>query len=707
MQTGPTLFSGEPYPGGRPLGARLIACPGSGAGGRGGREMTDQKPDIIQVAQVLNCLPDKRSGGRHWGGNCPAKHESKEGRCFNIWEATQSFHCFHCGAGGDVFELIKTSLGCDFKEAIYWATEKGLITGNGHNEGSYTERRKIHQILTDAAKFFHANLKDYSHPTEHYGFTEETIRQHLIGYAPIDKNALKKHLIDQGHKLEDIKKTGLLGKFDDSFFQGQFIFPYWNQGLVKYFIGRQTTETPDWKTAKYEKLPTTDIIKNEIFYGEDSIRGKDTVYVTEGVTDCLAALQHGLPSISPVTVQPKKADRPKLLQLLKGKRVYLIPDNEENQAGMKGAKETLSFLRNNDIEACIITLPKPAGQEKIDLNEFLRDHGIDAFNRLVEEQTPRRVIPASILLRKEYPREQEIIGKGILPKGGGLILAGESGEGKSLMRLELAIHLAMGWPLWDMEITTARRVLIFQFENTEAQEAYRLKRMLRGLEITTFPDNLSFSDPTIRVDMGRPQDRAKMTEIVQESGAEVVIYDPLTSLHRVNENDNVQIRIILDNLTEINRRTGTTAMLIHHFGKPNENTTTAHRTRGASSIKDWADTLVAVTRKKHEHRILRLVEFIKVRNGPERKPMLIERDENFLHHITEEDMLCPPEKVREILTGLGGHIEGQEPLKQAIIEAVGCSPRSAATFISLAVERGTIRAEPNPVDSRKKIYGSR
>ena len=48
-----------------------------------------------------------------------------------------------------------------------------------------------------------------------------------------------------------------------------------------------------------------------------------------------------------------------------------------------------------------------------------------------DDQTPR-VIPASILLRKEYPREQEIIAKGILPKGGGLILAGESGEGKSL-----------------------------------------------------------------------------------------------------------------------------------------------------------------------------------------------------------------------------------------------------------------------------------
>ena len=662
------------------------------------------KPDILQTAQALNCLPEKRSGSRYWGGNCPAKHESDGGRCFNIYEDTQSWHCFHCGAGGDAFELIKTALNCDFKDALYWGREQGLITSNGLNEASYTELRNIHSILTDAAKFFHANLKDLTHLKDHYGLSEETIQKYLIGYAPTDKHALKKHLTDKGHDLASIKKSGLLGKFDDSFFQGQITFPYWHHGLVKYFIGRKTDQTPSFKQGKYEKLPITDIIKNDFFYGEDSIRGKDSVYVTEGVTDCLAALQHGLPSISPVTIQFKKSDHPKLLFLAKGKRAYLIPDNEENQAGMKGAQETLSFLKNNGVEAIIITLPRPEGKEKIDLNEYIRDHGIDAFKCLVEEQTPRRVIPASILLRKEYPKEQEIIGKGILPKGGGMILAGESGEGKSLIRTELAVHLAMGWSIWDLEIPTARRVFIFSFENPEATEAYRLKKMLRGLQIANFPDHLSFSDPTIRLDLNLKRDRAKALEIVQESGANVVIYDPLTSLHSVNENDNVQVRAVLDTITEINRKAGTAAIVIHHFGKPQEGLATAHRTRGASSIRDWADTLIAVTRKKHESRILRLLEFIKVRNGPEAKPILLERDEYFLHHVTEEDMLCPPEKVKAILEALGGKVEGQEPLKQAIMETTGCNERSARSFINLAVERKAIKCNEHSQDSRKKIY---
>jgi hypothetical protein len=98
------------------------------------------------------------------------------------------------------------------------------------------------------------------------------------------------------------------------------------------------------------------------------------------------------------------------------------------------------------------------------------------------------------------------------------------------------------------------------------------------------------------------------------------------------------------------------------------------------------------------------LEFVKVRNGPEAKPILLERDEYFLHHVTEEDIICPPEKVKAILASLGGKVEGQEPLKQAIMEATGCNDKSARTYISLAVNRKAIQCDPNPQDSRKKIY---
>lgn len=111
------------------------------------------KPDIIQVAQALNCLPEKKSGSRIYGGNCPAKHGSENGRCFNIYEDTQSFFCWHCNAGGDSFELIKTALSCDFKRALSWAKEHGLITGNGHNGASYAKPERSTRFLARRLTF--------------------------------------------------------------------------------------------------------------------------------------------------------------------------------------------------------------------------------------------------------------------------------------------------------------------------------------------------------------------------------------------------------------------------------------------------------------------------------------------------------------------------------------------------------------------------
>ena len=52
----------------------------------------------------------------------------------------------------------------------------------------------------------------------------------------------------------------------------------------------------------------------------------------------------------------------------------------------------------------------------------------------------------------EFKKQEEVIGKGILPKGGNLILVGESGVGKSMMTLEISIHMAMGWGLYDLPI---------------------------------------------------------------------------------------------------------------------------------------------------------------------------------------------------------------------------------------------------------------
>lgn len=440
----------------------------------------NEKPDIIQVAQILNCLPEKKSGNRYQGGNCPSGHESDRKKCWAIYVDTQSCYCWHCHIGGDSFELIKAKMKCDFTDAVLWAKEHGLITGNGHNESNYAEFRKAHLILTEAIKFFHCTLPAIvrEHLIKHYGLNNETIDKYLIGYAPCNEHKLKEHLIKKRYQLEDIKKIGLLNKKNQSFFQGQIVFPYWHSGLFKYAIGRNTEDTPKYK-GKYDKLPITELIKNDYFYGEDSTRGNDIVYVAEGVTDCLAALQHGLPSISPVTTQFSKKDHPKLLQLVKGKRVYLIPDNEENQAGMKGAQETLSFLKGNGIEACIITLPRPEGQEKIDLNEYLRDNGIDAFLKLVKEQSPAGIADlicdVSTFIAIEFPEKHNII-KPWLSESTINMIYGPRGVGKTMFVFGVLCAATTGIPFGPWQVNTTIPCLYLDGEMAPQDTQKRLSR---------------------------------------------------------------------------------------------------------------------------------------------------------------------------------------------------------------------------------------
>jgi RecA-family ATPase len=87
------------------------------------------------------------------------------------------------------------------------------------------------------------------------------------------------------------------------------------------------------------------------------------------------------------------------------------------------------------------------------------------------------------MLAIENDHREPIIENGIMPNESHLLIAGESGVGKSLLRLELAIHMAIGWEWLGFKIPKPRRVLVMQWENPEITERNRLVAMCEGLDI--------------------------------------------------------------------------------------------------------------------------------------------------------------------------------------------------------------------------------
>lgn len=305
------------------------------------------------------------------------------------------------------------------------------------------------------------------------------------------------------------------------------------------------------------------------------------------------------------------------------------------------------------------------------------------------------VFSADDLLSRDLQPPQDIIGHGILPQGAGLFLTGDSGLGKSLLTLEMAVRLSQGLELWGLPVGKACKVLIVQAENPEYSMRFRLKRILAGLNLSQAP-RLFLTPSTSRLNLSTPKDHRVLVERISELQADVVFLDPLISYHSTPENDNSQMRGFLDHLTDISRSTGAAWVLVHHHGRPQDGES---RYRGASAIKDWADTFLTLAFQKggaKDRKVLELT-FEKIRHGPGRAALILERDGNFIHSIAEDDK-C--KAVVAALECLHGNCAGITPLLNILTQQTGWSERTAYRAIDAAIGRGITVYD----SGRKKIY---
>lgn len=529
------------------------------------------------------------------------------------------------------------------------------------------------------------------------------------------KHLCEKYRIDSGRTASNRNSFNAMKQEDEYVYVDEQNFPLFK---VKKYKDQRTGKksfpqfSNDGKGGWKSGLNGT----RKVLYNLPDVIKSSIVFVCEGEKDCHAVLSLYGEGTCAATCNPGGAGKwcNDYSKCLSGKTVWILEDNDD--AGRSHAQKVFESIKDVTISVGLIEFPELP--EKGDVSDFIASfsslpEAAEALNGRIETtetySPPRRTLTINELFATEFQRKNYVIGKGILPVGGCLLLAGESGVGKSMLRNELALHISLGWPFLGMEIPTARSVFIFQFENTLEAEQTRLRAMVKGLRLSegNFPGRISFSIPTIRVDLGDIASQTEILSIIREAGAEVVIFDPLSSLHCVNENDNVQIRRVLDNLTGICRQANVTAMLVHHFGKPgkDDDGNTAHRVRGGSSIRDWADTVMTFSNKKHESKILRKIEFIKVRNGAEPKPIVVERSkETFLSAIAEGDGVCTPAKVAQVVQEAGGRVDGHRRLRDLVSHAVGCSPAAASRYVVQAVEVGEVQEVSDPGHAQRKIY---
>jgi DNA primase len=274
-------------------------------------EIIDQVRQASSIVEIASQYTTLKRRGRKWVGLCPFHTEKTPS--FTVDDEKQLYHCFGCGAGGDIYSLLMERENLTFPEALKHLAEKyhvPLPQQRGVHPDVLKLEEKLFKINDLALGFFKKNLYDTPEGAKALeylkkrGLTEETIQTLKIGYALNSWTALLDFFQAKNVPVSFLEKGGLVlpgsktGEYHDRF-RGRVIFPIFSlTGRAVAFGGRTVIDAE----PKYMNSPDTPLYsKGKLLYGlnfsKDAIRDSGTVILVEGYTDFSALYQAGIRNV--------------------------------------------------------------------------------------------------------------------------------------------------------------------------------------------------------------------------------------------------------------------------------------------------------------------------------------------------------------------------------------------------------------------------
>jgi DNA primase len=369
-------------------------------------EEVRRRASIVEVVSDFVSL--KKTGKNHLG-LCP--FHSERTPSFTVNEEKGIFHCFGCKAGGTVFNFLMKASQMSFPEAVRAMAKRygvALPTRELSEEEKLRRslRAKLYEVNEAAADYYHRILTSAKEGEEgrqylaQRGISEETMREHRLGFAPAGWDSLVLFLQKKGTPLNLAETVGLIlprkegtvpmgrpGYFDR--FRRRIIFPIISEGgRILGFGGRIIEEGKgegDPPPPKYMNSPESPIYsKGHTLYGLNAAKGfireKGNALIVEGYMDllslCQAGFGNGVASLGTALTSFQ-------LQLLGryAREAFLIFDADES--GEKATQRSLDLFLQEGISAKVVTLP--AGD---DPDSLIRKEKAAGFERVLVEALP-------------------------------------------------------------------------------------------------------------------------------------------------------------------------------------------------------------------------------------------------------------------------------------------------------------------------------
>ncbi len=348
----------------------------AGASAPGGDDVKERVREATDIVDLVGSYMVLRRAGKAMVARCPWHDDSRPSLSVN--PERQTFRCWVCDIGGDVFSFLMRMERIEFREALELLAQRAgipLSRGDGQRDGL---RATVRAALEWAAGRFAACLRDTpeADTARRYladrGLTAATIERFGVGYAPGGWDWLVRQGPGAGHQADALEQSGLIvprqdrsGHYDRV--RDRVMFPIRDpQGRCIAFGGRSLPGGPTY-AAKYINSPETPLFsKSGTLYGLDTAREaigqSGRTVVVEGYMDCLAARQAGHGDVVAVLGTAVGERHARLLRRY-AERIVLVLDGDA--AGRRRADEVMDRLLAEPIDLRIARLP--AGTDPCDL----------------------------------------------------------------------------------------------------------------------------------------------------------------------------------------------------------------------------------------------------------------------------------------------------------------------------------------------------
>lgn len=364
--------------------------------------------DIVDV--ISDYVRLQKKGSTHFG-LCPFHNEKTPS--FSVSQNKQIYHCFGCGAGGNVITFLMQYENYTFPEALQALAQRAGITlpkqeMSGRARQEADKRARILEVNKAAAKYFYAQLRMEQGQNgmqyfERRGLDAGTLKKFGLGYSNKFSDDLYKYLHQQGYEDELLKDSGLVtidekrGGRDK--FWNRVMFPIMDvNNRVIGFGGRVMGEGE----PKYLNSPETMIFdKSRNLYGLNIARKsrKQFILLCEGYMDVIALHQAGFDNAVASLGTAFTQGHANLLKRYT-KEVYCTFDSDG--AGIKAALRAIPILNEAGLTARIVRM-KPYK----DPDEFIKAEGADAYQRRIDEAQNSFLFEVEVLEQEHDLRDPE------------------------------------------------------------------------------------------------------------------------------------------------------------------------------------------------------------------------------------------------------------------------------------------------------------